>query len=472
MTKVTRNFIVNGLSSILSQFVTFLTMTYYAKVIGQSYFGSFTLAQQIVLYFSMFIMFGMQTLGIRMVAESGEKLNDTINEILSFRLINAIVSFIILIILYAAINKGYYFNNFLFIFSFSLFPLALNTDWLFNGLQEMQHNAVYNILKNIVPSIIIIIFIRNTGNLYMIPMALVIGNVLGIIYQISIIKIKYKFRIRFKIRKSIILKYAKLGMPFLISSLLAMVNGNIDKIIMGFSRTEAELGVYQAAYVFINFLINVEALIFTPFFPMYINYFSNKDIKAIKNLGRNVAKIVWIAIIPITVEIMILSKDIIQLFYGKKYINAYISLRILTIYILILYIREIYGYQLNAWKGEKFYLKAVSISAALNALLCIIFIPYFGYVAAAIITLVTEVVNLFVMKYYSDKIVKINIFQDTIRLIFPCIFLVLITLILYYYHVEIIINALISVMLYFIVLILFKVLTLNEIKLVFRKEAK
>lgn len=472
MTKVTRNFLVNGLSSVLSQFITFLTMTYYAKVIGQSYFGSFTLVQQIVLYFSMFIMFGMQTLGIRIIAESGNKLRNTLNEILSFRLINAIFSFMILFIMFLTIHKGYYFNKFLFIYSFSLFPLALNTDWLFNGLQEMQHNAVYNLLKNVFPSIIIILLIRNTSNLYIIPIAIMVGNILGVLYQMFIIIFRYKIKIAFRLNKVILFKYIRLGMPFLISSLLAMVNGNIDKIIMGFSRTEAELGVYQSAYVFINFLINVEALIFTPFFPMYIEYFSKKDFKAIKLLGRNVSKIVWIAIIPITVEIMILSKGIIELFYGKKYMNAYVPLRILTLYIFILYIREIYGYQLNAWKGEKFYLKTVAVSAALNALLCMIFIPYYGYIAAAIITLFTEVVNLVMMKYYSDKIVKVNILQDTAKLIIPGIIISMVTLIFYNYHVNLIINVIASIFVYFAVLIGAKVLTIKEIKLLFRKEVQ
>jgi O-antigen/teichoic acid export membrane protein len=327
----------------------------------------------------------------------------------------------------------------------------------------MHHNAVYNLCKSIIPGIIILIFLKESSNIYIIPLAMFIGVFIGVVYQYVIITFKYKIKFKFMFD---FVKFRNLGMlafPFLTSGLLAMVNNNIDKLIIGVFRNKGELGVYQAAYTFISFFITVEAMVFTPIFPALINLYKENNLEKLKRLSQGLSKYIFILILPIALGGWVLSKDIIRLVYGEDYISAYLPFNILLIYILILYCREIYAYQLNAWNGELKYLKTVSISAALNAILCFAFVPAFGYVAAAIITTATEIINLVLMRRDSNKLVKIKLFESPF-IILPALLMVVLTYILKSVGVNMIINLLISILIYLSLLFLLKVVKIEEIK--------
>jgi O-antigen/teichoic acid export membrane protein len=463
MNRIVKNFLVNGLSSIIGQIVTFVTVAYYAQLIGKDFFGSITLAQQIILYFSIAVLFGLQTLGIRMISNDTKQAKEAVSEIISFRLIIALGSFLIIGVLSFFMNDSFSFNIILFFFSFTLFPLAMNLDWLYIGFQKMHHNAVYNLCKSIIPGIIILIFLKESSNIYIIPLAMFIGVFIGVVYQYVIITFKYKIKFKFMFD---FVKFRNLGMlafPFLTSGLLAMVNNNIDKLIIGVFRNKGELGVYQAAYTFISFFITVEAMVFTPIFPALINLYKENNLEKLKRLSQGLSKYIFILILPIALGGWVLSKDIIRLVYGEDYISAYLPFNILLIYILILYCREIYAYQLNAWNGELKYLKTVSISAALNAILCFAFVPAFGYVAAAIITTATEIINLVLMRRDSNKLVKIKLFESPF-IILPALLMVVLTYILKSVGVNMIINLLISILIYLSLLFLLKVVKIEEIK--------
>jgi O-antigen/teichoic acid export membrane protein len=463
MNRIAKNFIVNGLSSLLSQLITFITVAYYAKCIGKEFFGSITLAQQIILYFSIAVLFGLQTLGVRMISDGSKSAKEAMTEIISFRLLIALVCFIVIIIMSVFMTSSYNFNFILLLFAITLFPIAMNLDWLFIGLQRMQHNAVYNLCKSIVPAMLIFIFVKDGSKAYVIPLTMLLGLFIGTIYQYTVLTYKYKVAFKFKFDYNKFKSLGRLAFPFLTSGLLAMVNNNIDKIIIGFTRSKGELGIYQAAYTFISFFITLESLVFTPIFPAMINLFNDSNFERLKALTKALAKYILLLILPITLGGLVLSKDIIRFVYGEEYIAAFLPFSILLIYILILYCREIFAYGLNAWNGEVKYLKAVSVSAGLNAVLCLIFVPRFGYIAAAIITTVTEVVNLIMMRLYANNIVEIKIIDNFIILV-PAVLMFCFTYILQRMGIDFILNIIISMTIYLILLYAMKIVNIKELK--------
>jgi O-antigen/teichoic acid export membrane protein len=471
MNKVSRNFLTNGAASIFGQIITFITIAYYARVIGKDLFGSVTLAQQIILYFSMTVLFGIQTLGIRIISRKEIDISTALSEIISFRLFITAICIFIIILLSFVVGKGYQFNIILWMFSLTLFAYAFNADYIFNGIQEMQYNAVFNLCKSIVPAVIIFVFLRNKEQVYIIPIAILLGLVVGIAYQYYILTVKYRIHIEAGLSFSIIVKYAKYGSPFFISAIFSMINNNVDKIIIGFTRSHSELGEYQAAYTFISFLISLEALIFVPVFPLLISVYHKNNYDTLERLSAFVGKIITIVVLPVFAGGLILSKDIIVVIFSEEYAKAYIALNILLVYILFLYIREIYGYQLNAWQQERKYLKAVSVSALFNLTLCIVFVPRYGIIAAAVITVFTEIINLIFMKTYSDRILKLSLRSILIRNSMPAAIMGVFTFILKYFGASLILNISTSFLLYIVMLFVLKVITKKElIVFLFRKE--
>ncbi len=469
MNKILKNFITTSGATLLGQLVTFIVTAYYAKVIGSEHYGNIVLAQSIILYFYMIVLFGLQTYGTREVANNAKYIDGYAGIIISFRLIIALMCFLILIIISLVFRKDNEFSAILLIFGIGLFPTAFNMDWIFNGLQEMKHNAVYLLFKNIIPSILILIFLR--FSIFSIPLSITLGITFGAIYYLFILVKVKRLNITFIIDKSMFMYLLKVGSPFFISGLLSMVNGNVDKLILGFMRTRSELGIYQSSYTFINFLISFVSLLFIPIFPLLVSYYNDNEAKKLSELCKYISKVVCTIAIPIMVGGIILSKDVIELFYGSQYIDGANSLIILMVYVFTLFIREIYAYQLNAWGMERKYLKSMILSSSLNFVLNLLLIPYYGMIAAALVTLLTEIINLIYMRRITNNVVKTPVFKFLLKALLPATIMGAALIILRIQKISILLVILFGIIIYFVMSILFRTITISEIKaVIFRKE--
>ena len=84
--------------------------------------------------------------------------------------------------------------------------------------------------------------------------------------------------------------------------------------------------------------------------------------------------------------------------------------------------------------------------------------------AAALVTTLTEVINLILMRAYIRKIVKFNDIKEVIILLIPSIVMGLILSITRIFISNIFVLILISIVIYFITLFTLKIVTINELK--------
>ena len=264
--------------------------------------------------------------------------------------------------------------------------------------------------------------------------------------------------------------YIKYAAPFLFSGILSMINCNVDSIIIGFLRSDIELGMYSSAYKIVFFITNLMSIIFVPVFPLFISYFSNKDKNSLRNIVDKTCKIVVLVAVPISLGGMILSKEIIILLFGVKYVTAYIPLRILLIYVLILFMRETYGYGLNAFHMEKKYLVITAISSSFNLVFNLIFIPIYGINAAALVTIASEGINFLLMKRFFNNVVDSTYLCNFKKVILPTLFMFMSVLLFKYFNVNVIINILFAIVVYSIGIFIFRYITFDELKSLFKSE--
>ncbi|MDP4143946.1 MAG: flippase [Bacillota bacterium] len=469
MNKIAKNFLSTGVANIAGQVFLFLITAYYARLIGADSFGFMSLANQIIMYFTTIAIFGMQVYGTRIISSDKKEVNNIVGEVIGFRLFVAFCCFCFIVFMGLFLGRfiegNYKFTLIQILYAASIFPVALSLDWVFNGLQEMHYNAVFTLCKYFIPGIIILILLKGQNNMYWIPISNAIGLTVGTGFQYCIYLKKQKYKFNLLVNWNIIKKYLYVGLPVLVQGLLGMVNNNVDKIIMGFSRPKAELGVYQASYTFISFLISIDALIFTPIFPLLADYFHNNNKVKLKQVSNEIAKIVSIVAMPVLVGGIILAKDIMYYFFRSKgYEAGYLPLSILLIYIFILFIREVFAYQLNAWDMEKKYLKIIALSAILNFTLNIIFIPRYGMIGAAWVTTITEIINLFLMRKAAFKVIRTNILSSVIKPIGPTIIMAAVIVLIKYLKINMVINIFAAVIAYFSLIILLKIITISEIR--------
>ena len=113
---------------------------------------------------------------------------------------------------------------------------------------------------------------------------------------------------------------------------------------------------------------------------------------------------ILVVTIPITVGIFTLSKPIMNIMGGNQYTDGYQALRWLSVAVLF----SIIGYfftncVLIPFKCEKQVLAITLISAIVNVGLNVFFIANFDYIGAAITTVLSEIIVAVMSYYYSKK---------------------------------------------------------------------
>mgnify|MGYP001321922484 CR=1 FL=1 len=348
----------------------------------------------------MIASFGIPNFGIISIAKNKENTDGLVNTFTSLRLLLGIFSYIALFIVVLFISKNSETKIMILLSGMFIIINAFNVDWVFNALQELKYVAISTVLKNLIYSlfVFIIFIIFNNNSIYFVPISLFFGYLVSTIYIFCQYCFKYKKRFSFMWRlreyKSILQK----SYPFFFSGIFATINCNIDTLMLGLIRSDFEVGLYNSVYKIVSILILFIGFVFTPIYPLLIQYHNEKKYKELEIILNNVRKIINILAVPLGLGALIINKEIILTIYGSRYKEATIAFIILMLYVSILFVREIYAYQLSAWDMQKKYLKVVLISATYNVISNLILIPIYGLNAAAFNTAVSELLNLFIMK--------------------------------------------------------------------------
>lgn len=170
--------------------------------------------------------------------------------------------------------------------------------------------------------------------------------------------------------------------------------------------------------------------------------------------------------IPISFGLFFLSKEIINFFYGKQYLDSVIALQIISWFIFLKFLNFLNGITLFAIDKQKKRLLSVGITALFNIILNLILIPPLGFIGAAIATLITEIF-LFILYYsfVSKSLYTLNFMPILIK---PLIASIVMSVFLLFTNINIFISVILGALIYFTVLILIKTFEKDDLKIALR----
>ncbi|MEM3437855.1 MAG: oligosaccharide flippase family protein, partial [Nitrososphaerales archaeon] len=312
-----------------------------ARLLGPENYGLYSLSLVIPSILSGFIDFGMSNAlimySVKFRVEGKSNLVASILKSgLIFKLILCIIISIICFI-FSDIFATYILNrtDMSFIVKISSFLILFQTIFTtlnssFIGLDRMEGSALIMntqaIIKITLSSLLIIAGFNVIGALT--------GHILG--YTIatfvgSIILFKYYKRLGKPSKNSFISNIKVMlsyGFPLYLSALLGLFLSQYQTIILAFFTSNIEIGNFSIA-TNLSSLINVLIFPLMVLFPAFSKVNPNSD--EIKKVFKLSVKYVALLIIPATVIIAILSKDIVYTLYGYSYDLAplFLSLYIL-----------------------------------------------------------------------------------------------------------------------------------------------
>ena len=443
-------------SQVLTSVLAFIWTILTAQYLGPSDYGIFGSAVSISTIFGVFATFGIFTYLVRAISTDFENEDKYVNNTLSLKLFLAIFYFAIIIVSLLVLGWNRYVIGICLLFAFEYLIKTFH-DVFFSSFQaheKIKYQAITNIILNVLTLVFIVLVIVTDFGLIGIAFAYIFANIAGLIYAVYAMRkhiMKPKFTFDFSFYKVLI----KAGIPFALTGLFYTIYYSIDIVMITQFASTYDTGLYNAAYNLISVLALFYSIYSAVVFPVMSKLFTNeKDllhlsfIKSIKYLS--------LVTIPIAVFTSFYGGDIIAI-YGPKFVEAGDVLAILIWTVCFLFINGACSLILNSSHEEYSVTKIYSIAAVFNVILNLILIPKYSVYGASVATVLSEILILILELYMIRKIGQLpdrHLIFDILKIVIAS---VVMGLVLYYFHLNLWIAIVVSVIVYFALVILLRV---------------
>ena len=180
--------------------------------------------------------------------------------------------------------------------------------------------------------------------------------------------------------------------PLLLNNLLAGLFFSFDAVVLKSAQGEAALGVYRAPYKLLNMLLLVPQYGTLALFPHLSRLAAEKGAAFMETYSLAIKLLLTLAL-PICVATTFVAPDLIWVLAGNQYLpDGGTALRLLIWFLPLSYVNGLTQYVLIAAGMQRAITPAFALTFAFNLGANLIFTPRYGFVSAAIITVVSEVV--------------------------------------------------------------------------------
>lgn len=213
--------------------------------------------------------------------------------------------------------------------------------------------------------------------------------------------------------KDYLKSYATFALPVMLIGFLSKIAQNLDKVMIQFFWTTADVGYYSAAQRISLVLAFITTASIALIFPIISSYHSKGDIEGIRNLSNQAERYLSMIFFPAVAFIFVFSQPICRILFGAKFVSSAPILMILSSVALINGITQPYAQQIGGTNRIILAAKLSSIVFVLNILLNLLFIPReflgvkllgMGGIGAAFATLISIAIGSIFFRLYAYKI--------------------------------------------------------------------
>jgi len=456
--RVVRNFLSVSFAEVILRGITFLVIVYLARILAPANFGKIGFAQAVVAYFLLPVNLGLTVLGVREVARDRDSIDNYASNIVSLRLILALFSFCSLLALVTFIHRSDEVKYLIVVYGLTLFPSALLTEWLFQGIEKMQFIGMARVLDKLLYGALIFLWVRSSKELLLIPYLWLAGSLLATGFLIFVFVRRFgKLRLRFNFSfwKSLMRR----ALPMGAAAIMIQIYYNFDVVMLGFIKGDKVVGWYSAAYKLILLVWGFIPIFVNAVFPLMSRYYKESQEK-LRTLISSTTRLLSTVALPLGIGGTILARPIMGFFYGEKFNPGIIGFQILIWSVVIICIRCIYEHSFLACNLEKRFMWGVSLGALTNVGLNIILIPYFSLKGAAVATVISEFVFSAYLLSYFQVMSRIQIMSYSLK---PLVAAALMGLVVYYArNLNLGLSISMGILTYSVLIILLKGVTLGE----------
>jgi len=457
--QITRNFLSLFLSNVIGQLFTLWAFIHIASVFGPEGFGKFSFAQVVALYFLYLADFGLQTLGTRTIAQDRGEMARHVWQISVLRIILAVACFLLLLIFVAFLPESDEIKNTIIVFGLSFLPSALLLEWVFQGTEQMEYVALGRVLKGMLFAGLVLFFVNSPEHLGYAAAFYVAGIVGASAILLWVYFRKYGLPPS-RVNTSELKSTLRAAAPLAAGSFITQVNYNFGTVALGFFLTDADVGLFSAAYKVVLFLWAFAAVAAAnAVFPLMAKSYK-QSVTVFSDSLKNLLRIFVFAAIPVGIGGSILASQIMGFLYPPEYQKAVIVFQLSIWTVVLVIYRMVFENALIAENNQRRYFLGYMLAGLVTIVGNILLIPVLGFVAPSIVGILSES-TLFVYFVASSKFIRPSfVFKITVR---PLAAGLLMGLALWFLPLNLFVLLAIGIVLYFVFLVATRALSLEEV---------
>ena len=403
-----KNTVYNTIKSVFGIIYPLITFPYISRVLMTDNVGKINFGNSVVSYFSLVASLGVTTYAIRecsKVKSDKEGLSKTASEIFSINIISTIISYVALIVTLIVAKPLENYKMLICIQSATILFTTLGADWINTVMEDFRYITIRTVAMQVLSLVLMFVFVQNPDD-YIIYVIISLvstagANILNIFYRRKFCSIRFTFKPDLRKHLPPILVLFSL----LISQIIYT---NSDMTILGLVKGDYEVGLYSTSVKIYNLVNTTVASIAWVVMPQLTSSFEKKDYESVNKLLRYSLNFIVILGVPAFCGIEVIADHIIGFFAGDAYVGATMSIRILGVALVLSFIGGWISNIILIPSGrEKVCLYSSIVSASINIILNLIFIPRWGLNAAAATTVLSELVGVLIVGWFIDKNVKI-----------------------------------------------------------------
>ena len=393
-TIVARNSLFSLAGQVAVKLLSFAFTVFVVRRLGDATFGRYSTALAYVYLFAIFSDLGLGTYLVREVARDRSRIAELLSNVIVLRLLLSAGTVALIVGSAAALGRPGDALIGVFVAGCMLFAFAVQgpLDSVLIGRERLDYSAVFSVVTQLVfVGLGTVVLLRGLSYVWL--LAAQLCSVLAAA-ALSVIVIR-----RLSPRKwpGLVLSLRKwpglvrAALPFGVIGFTIGLSYHLDTVLLSTYRSDAEVGWYRAAYNLIFTLTMISHAICLAHYPSLTRQRASMPQGLVRAYERAL-KYLFMLSIPIAVGTTILAGPIILNLYREGLAPAIVPLRILIWVLPLLFLSEFLGYVVIIADREQRAARALIVSTTCNVLLNLLLIPRFGYLAASVVTVITEAV--------------------------------------------------------------------------------
>lgn len=405
---IKKNATLNIIKTIFSLVFPLITYPYALRVLQIEKIGKYEFSASVVSYFTLIAGLGISAYAVREGAKyrnDRKKISDFCSEIFSINLYSTGIAYVLLVICLIFVEKFGSYIPVILILSSEIILATLSVNWIYNIFEDFSYITRITLVLQVFAVILLFVFVHNSSDLYLYAIITVISSSGAGIFMFwharKYVNLHFVFGPSIEHLKPILIVFSiTIATTIYISS---------DTTILGWIAGDYSVGLYSTSVKIYKIVKQVLSAAVAVVIPRFAYCIGTKDNENLEKLGNDLMNYMILGCIPCMIGLFFLSKPIVEVFAGKSYSEAHISLSLLSVALIFAVFANIFcNGILISFKKEKIVMIATIISATGNIVLNFILIPYFKENAAAFTTVLAEACICFISFMFARKCFRIR----------------------------------------------------------------